>query len=224
MRYRFFTYNIDWAKSNGNETESLKSIKDEADVIFVQEAKHLQVKAALGRAFFVHQNTRNQAKQGVAIAWSPRLTIRRWKPAPGKSENPSRGRGYVLGVSNRGLRLLPRYINFRVLILNGHTVCLISTHRPPQRFRWLWTAFDKALIRFVKHMPFPVIVGMDSNEHTHKLFAEESGMVWHGVGIDGFWVSKRIEPLVVKGSLKAHPKSHSDHHPVSLEFDFPNAT
>jgi len=98
-------------------------------------------------------------------------------------------------------------------------VCCISTHRPPQRFRRLWGIFDRALIRFVKSMSVPVIIGMDSNEHTHAAFSRASGLIWHGIGIDGFYISKSLNRHVVKGSLKEHPKANSDHHPVSIVLD-----
>lgn len=217
-RFKFFTFNIDFNTSNKDESKSLRSIEDEADVIFVQEAKHLQVTHALGVKFRVHQNLRSQAKQGVALAWRKHKVLRYW-PTPGKRPIVKRIRGYILGVSNLGLRMLPRYINFRLLVFNGKTICCISTHRPPQRFRRLWSLFDKALLRFVRHMPFPVIIGMDSNEHTHAAFAKESNLVWHGIGIDGFYISKSLEVHVVKGSLQSHPKVNSDHNPISIELD-----
>ena len=218
MRFKFFTYNVDFGKTNVKETQSLRSIEDEADVIFVQEAKHLSVQRALGHKFAVHQNLRVRAKQGVALAWR-RRKVKAYHKVSGKRSVASRIKGYVLGVSNLGLRLLPRYVNFRLLDFNGKIVCCISTHRPPQRFRRLWGIFDRALIRFVKSMSVPVIIGMDSNEHTHAAFSRASGLVWHGIGIDGFYISKSLNRHVVKGSLKEHPKANSDHHPVSIVLD-----
>ena len=219
MTYKFFTYNVDFAKSNAAESFSLHTISDEADVICAQEAKHLSVGKALGRHFRVHQNLNSQAKQGVAIAWR-RAKVHAPTAPVSKRRIRARLAGYKLGVSNMGLRMLPRYINYRVLEFNGKRILVISTHRPPQRFRRLWTAFDKALIRFVKSRRIPVIIGMDSNEHTHLLFARESGLVWYGKGIDGFWISRSLVRYVVPGSLKEHPKAKSDHHPVSLDFEF----
>lgn len=219
MRYRFFTYNIDFAKTNVQETQSLKSIADQADVVCVQEAKHLSVARAMDKHFNVHQNLSSTAKQGVAIAWR-RGKVKSRIPTTAGRRIRTRISGYVLGVSNMGLRMLPRYINYRVFDFNGTLVLVISTHRPPQRFRRLWGAFDRALIRFIKSFPIPVIVGMDSNQHTHALFARLSGMVWRGIGIDGFWLSKSLVKHIVKGSLKSHPRANSDHHPVSIDLDF----
>jgi exonuclease III len=217
MKYRLFTYNVDFAKKNSLETRSLGTIKDEADILCVQEAKHLNVVRSLGNNFSGHQNRINQAKQGVALAWR-RSKVQRKTNKPGERTNV-RHKGYVLGVSNLGRRMLPRYLNYRDLVVGGITVRVISTHRPPQRFRVLWSLFDRALIAFIKRSPYPVIIGMDSNEHTHRLFARKSGMVWYGVGIDGFWLSKSLVKHVVRGSLKAHPKAWSDHHPVSIDLD-----
>lgn len=219
MRFNFFTYNVDFNRSNQAETTSLRSIRDQADVACVQEAKHLRVKGALGDFFRVHQNLRRESKQGVAIAWRQRKVKAKMSPATRRKFGRPLG-GYVLGVSNFGLKMLPRYINYRLLDFNGTTVLVISTHRPPKRFSRLWSLFDRALIRFIKSVPFPVIVGMDSNTRTHALFARLSGMTWRGIGIDGFWISRSLVDNIVKGSLKAHPKSKSDHHPVSLAFDF----
>lgn len=217
MEFTFFTYNIDFNRTNLKEKTSLDSVKEKADVLCVQEAKHLDVGRVLGNKFFCHQNLSDQAKQGVALAWR-RGKVHRLFNVPGKRPRIQH-RGYLVGVLGRGLKLLPRYINWRDLEFDGTVVRVISTHRPPQRFKWLWNLFDRVLAAFVKRSPYPVIIGMDSNEADHRGFEKQTGMVWHGVGIDGFYLTPWLNKHVVKGSLKAHPKAKSDHHPVSLVLD-----
>lgn len=217
MTYTFFTYNIDFNKSNPQETKSLKSIEPKADVIGIQEAKHLDVRRALGPEFACHQNTVIEAKQGVALAWR-RGKVKQATDQP--NARPVKHRGYLKGVGRLGVKMLPRYINWRDLDFNGKVVRVISTHRPPQRFASLWRIFDRVLALFVKQSPYPVIIMVDSNQHTHAAFSHQSGLVWRGLGIDGFYISKSLEGFIVKGSLRRHPKVNSDHHPVSLEFEF----
>lgn len=217
MKFTLFTYNIDFVKSSTQEAKSVDSIDQAADVICFQEAKHLDVGRRLKNNFFTHQALRNDAKQGVALSWRYSRVHRKTK-APGAKTGIIH-MGYVLGVSNLGLKLLPRYINFRDLVFNNLTVRVISTHRPPQRYRRLWYLFDKALAAFVKRSPYPVIIGMDSNQTNHAAFQRQSGLVWRGAGIDGFYLSPSLVKHIVKGSLTEHPKSESDHHPVSLVLD-----
>lgn len=218
MRYLIFTYNIDFHKTDAQESASLRSIADKADVCCIQEAKHLNVGHVLKDGFYTHQALRNDAKQGVALSWRKGKVHR--KTNPPKSKTGTRHRGYVLGVLNLGFKMLPRYINYRDLVFNGVTVRVISTHRPPQRYKILWYLFDKALAAFVKRSPYPVIIGMDSNEENHSRFERMSGLVWRGIGIDGFYLSKSLVDNIVKGSLRKHPKAKSDHHPVSILLDF----
>jgi endonuclease/exonuclease/phosphatase family metal-dependent hydrolase len=204
---RIFTYNIDWAKSNEDERASIRSVLTTADVILLQEAKHIDISSALNQAWLVHQNIKRESKQGVAVAWR-NASIKRHRSA----RHPVKG--YVLGVMPLGVTMLPRYFNWRDLDVPGHgTIRFVSTHRPPQRYRRLWPIFDRALGRFVKRSPHPVIVGMDSNERDHSGLERLTGLAWHGVGIDGFLVSRGIRV----SHLRSHPRAKSDHHPISIE-------
>lgn len=221
MIYTFFTINVDWGKSNVAETKDFTAIKEQADIILVQEAKHLNVRSALGRGWQGHQNITNRAKQGVAVAWKLARGIKRHHAVPDKKHHGrfARSWGYVLGVLPNGHKIMARYINYRDLEVNGTTIRFIATHRPPKRFKVLWPLFDRALARFVKASPHPVIIGMDSNTTDHKSFQRLSGLIWLGIGIDGFYLSRVLHDKYVAGSLKAHPKVNSDHHPVSIQLD-----
>lgn len=203
-----FTYNIDWATSNAKERLSIKSILTKAAVVCWQEAKHIQINNVTDDTWSTHQNVQDHAKQGVAVSWKHKEATRYM----GESKNSRTG--YVLGSGPRGLRILPRYFNYRDLQLaDGRVIRFVSTHRPPQRFKMLWRLFDHSLASFIRRSPHPVIVGMDSNANRHTGLSRVTKLQWHGIGIDGFLVDKSIKVT----NLTRHPKVKSDHHPVSID-------
>lgn len=172
-------------------------------VVMVQEAKNDHVRRDEPQGYGAHWNGGREDQAGTAVLWDkkdPHLKA-------------TQHRGYAMGVEPGRAKMLARWINWTDVKVDGQTVRMISVHRPPKRFSFLWPQFDRNVAAFVKHSKVPVVIGMDSNEAGGpKELARLTGLRWVGDGrsIDGFLVSKGIEVEKVK-SL---PKGTSDHHPV----------
>lgn len=181
---------------------NLKRVK--ADVILAQETKNTDVKRALkNRDVGVHQDTAHDDKQGTSVIWNKK------RMGAGK-------RGYALGTRPQGRKMLSRWLNFTDVNIDGQKVRMVSAHRPPARFKALWPTFDKRLADFVKGHKGPIIVGMDSNQHTHEGLEKMTGLKWQGPpgSIDGFLVSKGIRV----SDMRRLPRGSSDHQPVKAKF------
>lgn len=182
---------------------NLRQVK--ADVVMVQEAKNTVARKVVGKNYGVHQNTRRDDQQGTALLWN-------------KKEVKAGKRGYALGVTPHGRKMMTRWINWTDVTVEGKKVRMVSVHRPPKRFAALWPAFDAQLARFIKNTKLPIIVGMDSNTHDHAGFAKRTGLHWAAPkgSIDGFYVS----PGIVVDKIWRMPKGTSDHNPVVAKLHF----
>jgi hypothetical protein len=190
------TINDDWATPKKSNFSWVK-----ADVMLGQETKFAHLRDLKDKKKFgVHQDFKNEAKAGSAIVWK-------------KSDRIKAGdRGYALGVTPHGAKMLARYINWTDMKIDGKNVRMVSVHRPPLRFKRLWPEFDRALAHFVKNTRGSIIVGMDANQHNPRALARATGLRWHAVGdsIDGFLTSRDVK----FDNLHTLKKGSSDHRPV----------
>lgn len=183
---------------------NLSWVQKRADVMLAQETKSTNLRETAWlkneKKFGIHQKFGDEAKAGSSIVWK-------------KSDRIEAGkRGFAVGVTPQGAKMLTRYINFTDMKIDGKNVRMVSVHRPPLRFKRLWGDFDKALTAFVKSHKGSIIVGIDSNEHNPRQLARMTGLQWHAVGnsIDGFLTSRDVK----FDNIKELRKGSSDHHPV----------
>jgi hypothetical protein len=166
----------------------------------------------LGRRYGVRQDHRHDGAAGVAVTWN------RWLARPlGRSvDDPSRLGGGWLELLPAGGGLLSRGVVWQDLEvdlggLRTDRVRVAATHRPPQRYRHLWPAFDRRLAAFCEDAPAPVLVFMDANEEGGPVaLVRRSGLRWHGVGIDGALTDLAAD------EASALPRRHSDHQAVAI--------
>ncbi|MGZ4436677.1 MAG: hypothetical protein ACXVW6_03505 [Nocardioidaceae bacterium] len=200
---RVATFNVDWALPERAVDHDLDDLKPHADVLLAQEAKNVTVERLLGGGWHTHQDLERRDKRGTAVSW--RTGIR--EP----------GSGYALGVRPGSEEMLTRWISWTDAEIDGTVVRIASTHRPPPRYDELWPRFDDALSRFVHDSPHPVLVGLDSNTRTHDGLEQDTGLHWHGVGIDCFLTDMQLT------DVHALPRGNSDHHPVVGDLAVPCA-
>jgi endonuclease/exonuclease/phosphatase family metal-dependent hydrolase len=182
---------------------SVPRVRRSADVLLVQEAKNTRVRGELSRdTFGVHQNFKDTAQAGAAIAWKREVAH-------------AVDSGEAL-ASAQGHGILARWINFTDMTIDGQRVRMISVHRPPARAKALWPEFDRHLAAFVKRHKGPVIIGLDANQRDPQRLAHMAGLRWVAPkgSIDGFLVSPRVHVE----SMWRLPKGASDHAPVVAKF------
>lgn len=182
---------------------SLPRVRRSAEVLLVQEAKNTRVRGELSRdRFGVHQNFKDTAQAGAAIAWK-------------RDAVKVVDRGESL-ASAQGHGIMARWMSYTDMTIDGQRVRMISVHRPPARAKALWPQFDRNLAAFVKSHNGPVIIGMDANQRDPQKLARMAGLRWVAPqgSIDGFLVSPRVQ--VEK--MWRLPKGASDHHPVVAKF------
>ena len=195
------TVNDDFATRRTN----LPSVK--ADVLLVQEAKRVKARKVMSKEWGVNQDRSTEARAGSAVLW------RRDALKATKS-------GLALGVEPGRAAMLTRYLSFTDVTIDGARVRMVSAHRPPKRFSYLWPAFDAHLVAFARRSKLPLVIGMDSNEHGGPGgVAKATGMKWVAPkgSIDGFLVS----PGISVEKMWRLPKGSSDHQPVVARFRVP---
>lgn len=185
----------------------------EGGVVMVQEAKNVNVRKVVDRdEFRTQQNLSDDAHAGSAMFWR-------------RDRFKVLGQGQVRAAKADGNDdMLDRYITFSDLKVRGSDVKvrMASAHRPPGDERDEWPEFDAALRRFAKKAEadgLPVVIGMDANfpkgagrAAAIRRLEEKTGLVWHGVGIDGFLTSKDVK---FNTKPKKGDDDFSDHDPVS---------
>jgi endonuclease/exonuclease/phosphatase family metal-dependent hydrolase len=217
---RFFrlvlvTCNDDWASAGSNMTELLRLAKP--DVIFIQEGKRANYAALVypgsKRRLFppedwlVHQDISSEARAGSVVI------VR-------KAAAPILGRaGFTFGVKATGL--LPRWVAWVRVRIQGVRFFLFSAHRPPVRVRRFWHPFDIALwarLKLAQAAGRVIMGGSDSNQHGGPSRIPR-GLKWAGLrgSIDGFILSKRVRVA----HIRELPKGTSDHHPVLATVEIP---
>lgn len=173
--------------------------------IGAQESKGVDYRKRLGKQWGVRQRLDSDATSGVAVVWNKSLahTIGVTRDRPDHI-----GHGWLPLVEPRpGDDMLTRGIVWQDLAVKSWParIRVASTHRPPQRHRHLWAAFDDHLEAWLELSPLPVIVCMDANEAGGPNVDRR----WRGIGIDGF-VSNLAIPSVYELAV-----ARSDHRPVS---------
>ncbi len=179
-------------------------------VIMTQESKRTDYRQRLDDGWGVTQRMTDDSTAGVAVIWNRGLVR-----AIGTTNNrPSElGRGYLpLVVPVHGEDMLTRGVVWQDLEVrtSGYRFRLYSTHRPPQRHRHLWPAFDDNLEQFIEASPIPVLGGTDNNQPGGP-DVDDDLVRWCGIGIDGFTTSPGLRVL----SVYELDHRNSDHRAVS---------
>lgn len=188
----------------GTRGSNIGQVKHRADVVMLQEGKRAHYRKRVGDSFGVMQNWTDAAHAGSALVWNKKTVT------GGKQ-------GQRLGVLPHGRGMLARYLSFADVKVGGVKVRMVSAHRPPQRFRSLWPAFDRNLAAFVKktkQQGLPMVIGMDANEKNPQGLARQCGLRWHAPkgSIDGFLTTRDVH--FPRGKTRELKKNTSDHHPV----------
>lgn len=175
-------------------------------VIGTQESKRTDYRAVVDtRRYAVTQDMSNAARAGVAI-----ITDRQQAATATNMQHRAL-------VSARGL--LPRGVTSTTAWLAHRPVVLASTHRPPQRNMSSWPAFDRALRRWIRAQPHPVILMLDSNVQGRrrrkrrelKRLAKSYRMRVRGVGLDAVMINGDLR---FASAARAYRRLRSDHRPV----------
>lgn len=204
MRIKITSHNIDFANGFSKQNEDVDNDTATADVYLIQEGRDTVMSKLLGRGWSTNQRMSSPAKRGSAVSWL-------------YSKFKKKRVGLRLGTDNKGVAMHPRWISWANLKHkeSGKVIRFISVHFPPKRFRWLQPGMAVVLIALVKSTRVPVVVGGDFNYLVHNdpyKIARRTGTVIRGHGIDGFYVSKRLNP----SKIHVGPKCNSDHHAVSI--------
>lgn len=179
-------------------------------VLMAQESKRTDYRQKLDPGWGVTQRMTDDSTAGVAVVWNRGLAS---AIGTTKDRPVMLGKGYVpLVVPRRGEDMLTRGVVWQDLELrtSGFRFRVISYHRPPQRHRHLWPAFDDNLEQFIEASRLPVLGGADNNQPGGPNIADDL-LRWRGIGIDGFTASPGIRVL----STYELDRRNSDHRPVS---------
>lgn len=200
---------------NDDFTDALSDVRHLARtrrplVLMAQESKRTDYRARLDDSWGVTQRMTDDSTAGVAVIWNRGLV----SAIGGTRDRPAMlGRGYVpLVVPRNGEDMLTRGVVWQDLEVrtSGFRFRIYSTHRPPQRHRRLWPAFDDNLEAFIEASPLPVLGGTDNNEPGGP-DVDSALLRWRGIGIDGFTASPGVRVL----STYELQRRHSDHRAVS---------
>ena len=177
--------------------------------LLVQEAKNTPLGAILPPGSYgVAHDRSSAARAGVAVVWDV-------DQASAVGDQHHR----VL-CEPRGAAMLPRGVTWQTLRVDGEPIVFASTHRPPERYDWLWPEFDRNLRAWVAEQRHPVVLGIDTNVKgwgwqkpgRRRRLARSMGMRQRGRGIDAVFVTP---PLRVSRP-RWLPRWTSDHRGVEV--------
>lgn len=193
------------------------TIGPEADIVFVQEAKNVNLRNILGDGWIVRQDTSSEDRQGSAVV------IRR------SAVQSAADLVLVKGTDNHSCGIMTRWIaRVDVQLLNGRWVRLASLHMPPARCQTgpggPYDTMADSVVAFANRSDKLMVLGADWN----KVVDEDPNNIGGRTGlkprgpdagqrIDGFYVSQAI------GTRDLHhlPQTGSDHRPVKMTITVP---
>lgn len=202
MSLRITTANIDFAV--GGDKRYLAHLCEGADVLLLQEAKNVNLRAALPDGWVSLQDDASEATRGSCIAYREATVARRWH-------------GFSIGarpwIAARRIGMLERWIARAGLteIATGRKFTAISAHFPPARFRVLQPGMGRNLKRVVtkQQRKWPVVIGTDANQPigglAHALGLEAFGRGIVGLLTDGSWTNGNVAPWGIQRGLTDHP-------------------
>lgn len=219
------TANIDFAKSAAQHQRYLSHLTDNADILYIQEAKKIRLRGLLPAHWYTNQRIRTASTRGSALCWKAHT----FDAAP---KHRMRLGALPTGIKNGRpavAAMLPRRILVTRAVLNGQKVGLIACHYPPERYSWLWPQMDRRLARIVRNLHAEgreIVIGADFNQHPSTVASVLNGRLSdtgirftaHSDGkIDGLLVTQGIK--VVSGGTDTYGKDHrlTDHPAVYIE-------
>lgn len=191
--------NVDFTDGPVRGLGNLQAVLPGSVLTFVQEGKRLQLRDRLTSLVGVSQGRGSDARRNSAILWDrSRVDVLHANVALAAEPQP-------------GDDMLVRFLRRIDCEVDGRLkVSGIVGHRPPRYLRHLWPEFDEALDREVRYAPYPVLVGIDTNDLTPARLARSMGLRWSGQGIDGFMYS----PELNVSRARSMKPTHSDHRAV----------
>jgi N-acetylmuramoyl-L-alanine amidase len=196
--------NFDFTNDRADDRADVTLAVDSgAQVVLGNEAKDRDMAALFGDGWTVHQDHGSPAKAGSFVAWRDGIACT--------------DAGLAVGTRARLSDLLPRYITWADLMVDGTTVRFAALHMPPKRhWRPYWNRMARRLERFIDASPYPVVAGGDWN----KLLLDSPGNFdrfggFTGWGIDGFLVPLSLDV----NDMQRMRGTRSDHDFVSVDLE-----
>ncbi len=216
------TANLDFGLSQAQVKQDWPTISKDADVVFVQEAKNVDLAAIVDTSVWaVRQSTASEAEQGSGL-------VVRKSSFSGAIGDLHLRLGTAGGSCPDG-GILARYIAWaEVTLKNGTNVRLASLHMPPARCQTgpgsLYDDMAEETKAFAQDTGKKLVIGADWNkvvDDDPNGIAQASGMTPYGPNsgtrIDGFMADN-----VISGSDLHHlANTNSDHDPVQMNLDIP---
>ena len=217
------TANLAWRGQPGVR-EDWKTIGANADIVFVQEAKNVNLREALGDGWIVRQDTSNDAVRGsaVVVRRSSVASVGALRLVKGVDESwcPEPG-----GILTRWIAKVD------VQLTSGTTLTAASLHMPPPRCAWgpgsPYARMADNVVQFANNnADGPLILGADWNK---VVDADPNDIGTRakpdlkprgpdtGKRIDGFYVSESIATR----DLHYLAETGSDHRPVQMVVTVP---
>ena len=205
---RFLTLNVDFNDSVQKIQADVQQVAPYGDIIMFQEAKTVTIDNFLDAQWTVWQVVdQGDAKRGSALAIRNGIITK------------VLATGLRFGVDSNGEAMLDRYIAWAdIKLLNGTTIRAMSLHMPPARYSYLQPRMADSLTTFVRETNYPIVVGADWNFTVNDdpwNIKQSTGMIPHGVGIDGFYILPADVTYKSISKLTALDVN-SDHDPVEM--------
>jgi len=205
---RLVTANVDFTLRPFMVKEDLAFIIEHADVITFQEAKRVDIDQLITDPdWSVYQPMATDALKGSGVAWR-------------NDKFKRKATGRTIGTKPFGRGMLPRYIAWARLEIDGQDIVFSSLHMPPKRFwGWLYNNMLRNVEDFIWTRYAPVVIGGDWNKLVSRAtdllqMAKRVNGRFFGVHIDGFLVIPKGKLRVVR--VKKLRETHSDHDPVQV--------
>lgn len=194
-----------------------ETIGPEADIVFVQEAKNVNLRNILSDAWIVRQDVSSddRAGSGVVIRRSAIQAVGDW--------------GLVLGTDSDPCGIMTRWITrVDVQLHNDRWIRVASLHMPPARCQTgpggPYDVMADNVVAFANRSDRLLVLGADWN----KVVDEDPNNIGGRTGlkprgpdagqrIDGFYVSQAIATR----DLHHLPQTGSDHRPVKMTLTVP---
>ncbi len=194
-----------------------RTIGPEADIVFVQEAKNVNLRNILSDGWIVRQDVSSDDRQGSAVV------IRRSKvQAVGELV-------LVKGTDADPCGIMTRWIaRVDVQLLNGRWIRVASLHMPPARCQTglgsPYAVMADNVVAFANRSDRLLVLGADWNkvvDDDPNEIGARTGLKPRGPDsgqrIDGFYVS----PSIGTNDLHHLPQTGSDHRPVKMTISVP---
>jgi hypothetical protein len=194
------TANIDFARRHNKAY--LEYLCKVAQVLFLQEAKNVNIAEVLPEGWTSLQDTSSEDRAGACIAVLD-------------SAVDVRDHRLILGakpfIGGHRIGMLPRWIEEADLTekSTGHRFVGVSAHEPPMRFRLLQPGYTKRLATVAASHP-RIVIGTDANQRIEVL-GDRLGLDAYGRGIVGILTDLTVTDERVRPWGEVH---HATDHPA----------